>query len=156
MARTSRNSQQIHPTREEDARADVWKPPAMLDAPPAREGFRQRWVATSILGEPVPHHTARRFREGWTPRPSDTIPKDFPVPTIAHGEHKGFIGVEGMILCELPEEKAQARAKHFQDLTRSQTDFVDQALKDGVKRGSAQITKERKSSFDRGQQVADD
>ena len=39
MARASRNSKKIHPTREDDSRADLWKPPAVLDAPPPRAGY---------------------------------------------------------------------------------------------------------------------
>ena len=150
MARASRNSAKVHPTREEDTRADLWKPPAMLDAPPAREGFRQRWVATSILGEPVPHHTARRFREGWTPRPKDTIPQDFPVPTIAHGDHKGFIGVEGMILCEMPEERVESRRRYFKQKTGDLNTYVENQLNKVEKAGGLTIEKDIESSYSRG------
>ena len=155
MPRKARAAETVHSTREEDTRA-TWDDAALLEAPPPRQGYRQRWIATSILGTDIPQQVARRMRQGWTPRPAETVPDTLHAPTIGHGQFEGMIGVEGMILCELPEAKATARAKHFQDLTRSQTDFVDQALKDGVKRGSARVTKERKSSFDRGQQVADD
>jgi hypothetical protein len=157
MARASRKSKDLHPTREEESRADVWTPPAVLDAPPAREGYRQRWVATSILGNDVPHHTVRRFREGWTPRPKDTVPKDFPVPTIAQGEHAGFIGVEGMLLCELPEERAEARERYFAKKNGDQNAFVDNALNKVEQAGGVAINRDRESTYDRGPgRVADD
>jgi len=150
MARASRNSKKIHPTREDDSRADLWKPPAVLDAPPPRDGYRQRWVATSILGEPVPHHTVRRFREGWTPRPKDTVSDDFPVPTIAHGEFEGFIGVEGMLLCELPEDRAQARKEYFSKKTGDLNAFVDNALNKVEQTGGVAINRESDSTYSRG------
>lgn len=155
--RHTRNSEVIHHNREEEVRADVWKPPAVLDAPPAREGFRQRWVATSILGDPVPHHTVRRFREGWTPRPKDTVPSNFPVPTITHGEYEGFIGVEGMLLCELPEERAQARERYFGKKTGDLNTFVENQLNKVEKVGGVPIQRESESSYSRGPgRVADD
>ena len=97
--RKSRLSEENHPTREDDSRFDeVWQPPALLDAPPARDGMRQRWVATSILGSEVPHHTMRRFREGWTPRPADTVPTSFPVyasyQKIGHRHGKGTLSIK--------------------------------------------------------------
>lgn len=157
MSRASREAETLHPTREDESRAEMWTPPAVLDAPPARPGFRQRWVSTSILGQPVPHHTVRRFREGWTPRPADSVPKDFHVPTIAHGEYKGYIGVEGMILCELPEERAKARERYFQQKTNELDSFVDNALNKVEKAGGVPIDRDRKTSVSRGPgRVADD
>ncbi len=39
-------------TRDEEIRPQTnWTPPALLDAPQARPGFKQRWVATTILGK---------------------------------------------------------------------------------------------------------
>ena len=61
--RNIRASESRPNTRGKEARAKTpWKPASLLDAPPARPGMVQRWVATSILGEPVPHHTVRRHR----------------------------------------------------------------------------------------------
>ena len=157
--RSTRQSETLQTSREENARAEVaWIPPAVLDAPPPREGFRQRWVATSILGNPVPHHTVRRFREGWTPRQRETVPSDFPVPTIAQGEHAGFIGVEGMLLCELPEDRALARERYFHGKTNDLSKSVDSNLNRAEQSGGLSINRERDSdSFTRGtSRVAND
>tara|TARA_R110000803_G_scaffold91406_4_gene158788 strand:+ start:214 stop:693 length:480 start_codon:yes stop_codon:yes gene_type:complete len=149
--RSTRQSETIHPSRDEEDRAEAaWIPPAVLDAPPVREGFRQRWVATSILGEPVPHHTVRRLREGWTPRPKDTVPDSFPVPTIAHGEYEGFIGVEGMLLCELPEARARARERYFKGKTNDLSKSIDTGLNRAEQAGGIAIAREGESSHSRG------
>ena len=50
--------------RDEQARQETsWKPPALLDAPEARPGFVQRWVATSIQGKDTPDNVYKRMRE---------------------------------------------------------------------------------------------
>jgi len=155
MGRKARSSQSAHPDREWETRAE-WEDAALLEAPPPRDGYRQRWVSTSILGQDLPQQVARRLRQGWTPRPADTVPDTYHVPTVAHGQFEGCIGVEGMILCELPEERAQARARHYKEITDSQTDFVDKALKDGARSGRARIQKESDLDFNRGNKVASD
>jgi hypothetical protein len=155
MGRKVREAEAVHPSREDETRAP-WDDANLLEAPPAREGYRQRWVGTSILGDDIPQQVARRMRQGWVPRPADTVSDSFHAPTIGHGQFEGCIGVEGMVLCELPEERALAREEHFQGLTDNQTEFVDRALKDGVKSGHARVTKTRDAGFNRGQKVAED
>jgi len=43
---TSRASQ----TRSNTERPKVWAPPSSLDAPPAPDGFRHRWIRAESLG----------------------------------------------------------------------------------------------------------
>jgi len=156
ITRTSRNSENAHTTREENSRDETWSPPSMLEAPPAREGMRQRWVSTQILGQDIPHHTMKRFREGWSPRPADTIPKDFPVPTIAQGQWAGHIGVEGMILCEMPETKVASRRKYFAKKNADLNKFVDSNLNKVEQSGGLSIDRNVQSSVSRGQKIVDD
>ena len=156
ITRTSRNSENAHTTREENSRDETWSPPSMLEAPPAREGMRQRWVSTQILGQDIPHHTMKRFREGWSPRPADTIPKDFPVPTIAQGQWAGHIGVEGMILCEMPETKVASRREYFAKKNADLNKFVDSNLNKVEQSGGLSIDRNVQSSVSRGQKIVDD
>ena len=52
-------------TRGKESRVKTpWKPASVLDAPPARPGMVQRWVATSILGKETPDNVYKRQREG--------------------------------------------------------------------------------------------
>ena len=156
IARTTRNSEEVHPTREDISRDETWSPPSMLEAPPAREGMRQRWVSTQILGQDIPHHTMKRFREGWSPRPADTIPKDFPVPTIAQGQWAGHIGIEGMILCEMPETKVASRRKYFAKKNADLNLFVESNLNKVEQTGGVSIDGNVQSSVSRGQKIVDD
>ena len=156
IARTTRTADEIHQTREDISREETWSPPSMLEAPPARDGMRQRWVSTQILGQDIPHHTMKRFREGWTPRPADTIPKDFPVPTIAQGQWEGHVGIEGMILCEMPESKVEARTRYFAQKNADLNKFVDSNLNKVEQSGGLAIDRNVQSSVSRGQKIVDD
>src|SRR3990167_1280939 len=111
-----------HESREQNLRVneDVheeednpWIRPASLEAPPARPGMRQRWVRVGTMGKDDPVNSMRKFREGWKPRPVESVPKNFYYPKIASGAHAGFIGVEGMLLCEMPEKRGLQRDAFF-------------------------------------------
>jgi len=95
---------------DDDEYDDDWEPPELLDAPPARPGYVQRWIRTTINGLPDPRNVARRSNQAWRPRSMDTVPKNFYAPSIQHGEYAGYIGVEGMVLMER-REKTQRRQK---------------------------------------------
>ena len=132
MSQVRTNQSRENESREAEAHAPVqWKQASTLEAPPAREGMVQRWVATSILGEDVTHAVMKKQREGWTPRPADTVPDSFPVPTNEHGRFKGCIGIEGMILCEMPEEMVNQRTAFFAGKTGDQERFVEGNLNTG-------------------------
>ena len=44
--KTTRASQ----SRAKDKRPTTWTPPSSLDAPPAPDGYRHRWIRTEVLG----------------------------------------------------------------------------------------------------------
>lgn len=119
-SQTRQSGERKHETRE----PVVYVPPALLDAPPPREGMRQRWVSVSILGNDLSAHAMKRQREGWHPRPADTLPKNWPAPTMDHGPFKGCIGIEGLILCEMSEEMAQARDRYFRRAVQTTQAFL--------------------------------
>ena len=80
--RNVRANQTRNSVRDEEARPmTAWKPPSLLDAPEARPGYVQRWVATSIQGKESPDNVYKRMREGWEPRPAESV-KSKLYPTI--------------------------------------------------------------------------
>lgn len=132
MGQVRVNQSRKEESREAESHAPVvWKQASTLEAPPSREGMRQRWVATSILGEDVTHHVMKKNREGWIPRPANTVPDSFPVPTMNHGQFKGCIGVEGLVLCEMTEEMALSREAYFAGKTGEQERFIESNLSSG-------------------------
>ena len=137
-------------TRDEEIRPQTnWTPPALLDAPQARPGFKQRWVATTILGKETPDNVYKRMREGWEPRKSETV-KEQHFPTINHGQWVGCIGIEGMVLCEMPEEKYDSMKAYYGEKSLEQNDALSGELDSLGRRSGQTIYQDRKSSSSRG------
>jgi len=121
--RTSRASQ----TREKEARKKVWTPPSSLDAPPAPNGFRHRWVRIESMGFQDTKNVAGRLRSGYELVRSDEYPdSDFPV--IGEGKYAGVIGVGGLVLTRVPEEIAESRAQYYSDQGKEQDQAVENDL----------------------------
>ena len=140
--------------RDEQSRPDTaWKPPSLLDAPEPRPGQTQRWIATSIQGRDTPDNVYKRMREGWTPRKADTV-KDSLFPTINHGQWAGSIGIEGMLLCEMPIEKHRQMKNYYNNKSVEANQAVAGDL-DALGRKTGQpIYQERKSTSSRGRDLS--
>jgi hypothetical protein len=152
--RNVRASQTRNSIRDEEARRETaWKPPALLDAPDARPGYVQRWVATSIQGKDTPDNVYKRMREGWEPRSADTV-KSKLFPTINHGQWEGCIGIEGMLLCEMPEERHQAMKDYYSGKNEEQNESVVGELEALGRRSGQPIYQERKSETSRGRSLS--
>ena len=137
-----------------DARPDTaWKPPSLLDAPDPRPGMVQRWIATSIQGRETPDNVYKRMRAGWNPRPADSV-KDQRFPTINHGQWAGSIGVEGMILCEMPEEKFKAMKDYYRGRAEEQNESIPGELDAMARTGGIPIHQDRKSTSSSGRDVS--
>ena len=136
--------------RDEESRPQTtWTPPALLDAPEARPGMVQRWVSTTIQGKETPDNVYKRMREGWEPRKSSTV-KDQKFPTINHGQWAGCIGIEGMLLCEMPKEKHKAMKAYYKGKSNDQNEALTGELDSLGRKTGTQFFQERKSSSSRG------
>jgi hypothetical protein len=103
--------------------------PSSLEAPAPRPGMKQRWVHVGVEGKWDSKNWARKQREGWVPRASSTVPKNFQVPRIDTGRFAGCIGVEGMILCEITLGQAKKRRDYYAEKNRVTTKAVDDDLR---------------------------
>ena len=141
-------------TRNEQYRPDTtWKPPSLLDAPEPRPGYIQRWIATSIQGRDTPDNVYKRMREGWEPRKADTV-KEKLFPTINHGQWAGSIGIEGMLLCEMPVEKHRQMKDYYHSRSLEANESIAGDL-DALGRKTGQpIYQERKSTSSRGRDLS--
>ena len=121
--KTSRASQ----TRSETERPKVWTPPSSLDAPPAPDGFRHRWIRSESLGFQGSKNISGRLRSGYELVRADEY-KDSNYPVIQDGKYKGVIGVGGLLLARVPEEIAQSRADYFAAQAKGQDEAVEHDL----------------------------
>ena len=121
--KTSRASQ----TRSETERPKVWTPPSSLDAPPAPDGFRHRWIRAESLGFQDTKNISGRLREGYELVRADQYP-DSEYPVVDSGKYAGVIGVGGLLLARIPEELAKQRTDYYQELAKGQDEAVEHDL----------------------------
>ena len=107
--KTSRANQ----TRSKTERPKVWVPPSSLDAPPAPDGFRYRWIRAESVGFQDTKNITGRIREGYELVRSEDIENSSDYPIVEDGKYKGVIGVGGLLLAKVPNEIAQQRQDYM-------------------------------------------
>jgi hypothetical protein len=121
--RTSRASQ----SREKDKRPQTWTPPSSLDAPPAPDGYRHRWIRAEVIGFDDTKNMSGKIRSGFELVRADEYPEtDY--PSVKDGKYAGVIGVGGLLLARIPEEIAKSREAFFKQQTQSREDAVNNDL----------------------------
>ena len=118
--RTSRANQ----TREKTATRKPWAPPSMLDAPPAPDGFKHRWLRAETRGYDDRKNISAKLREGWELVRQDEYP-DFESPVVESGKYEGVFGVGGLMLARIPVETIQERTNYFQQRHADQVEAID-------------------------------
>ena len=111
-------------TRARQARNEPWKPPSMLDAPPAPDGYKHRWIRAETRGFDDRKNISAKLREGWELVRQDEYP-DFEAPVIESGKYEGVFGVGGLLLARMPEETIAERNEYFRQRNADQMQAVD-------------------------------
>ena len=123
VKRTSRAEQ----TREKPVRRKPWAPPSMLDAPPAPDGFKHRWIRAETRGYNDTKNISAKMREGWELVRKDEYP-DFEAPVVDSGKYEGVFGVGGLLLARIPVETVAERTDYFSQRNADQMTAVDQDM----------------------------
>ena len=111
-------------TREKTAQRKPWAPPSMLEAPPAPDGFKHRWIRAETRGFDETKNVSAKMREGWELVRKDEYP-DFEAPVIDTGKYEGVFGVGGLILARIPDETVKERTAYFSSRNADQMQAVD-------------------------------
>lgn len=110
-------------SRDQDKRME-YTPASALPDPHPDPKFVYRWVATHVMGTLDPMNASKRFRDGWEPCKA----KDHPELQILgndKGNKDGNIEIGGLMLCRMPKERAQARARYYEQQADAQMVSVD-------------------------------
>ena len=115
--------------RELKARATTYRPtswiaPEALPMPDDRPGWKHRYVRLSTLGTADPSNISSKLREGYEPCKAEDYP-ELMMHAAIEGRFKGGIEIGGLLLCRIPSEFMEQRAKHFEDKNKMQMDSVD-------------------------------
>ena len=127
MKKEDNNTSRASQTRSKTERPKVWTPPSSLDAPPAPDGFRHRWIRAESLGFQDSKNISGRLRSGYELVRADEY-KDQDYPIIQDGKYKGIIGVGGLVLARVPEEIAKQRTEYYAKQAEGQEEAVEHDL----------------------------
>ena len=64
MTKDEKNTSRANQTRAKSERPKVWVPPSSLDAPPAPDGFRYRWIRAEVVGFQDTKNISGKLSEG--------------------------------------------------------------------------------------------
>ena len=118
--KTSRASQ----TRAKTEKPKVWTPPSSLDAPPAPDGYRHRWLRAESMGFDDTKNITGKIRSGWELVRADEYP-DTDYPVVTDGKYAGVIGVGGLVLARITEELARSREEYFRQKTLDRNEALE-------------------------------
>ena len=114
-------------TRAVSERPKQWQPAELLPEPDRQAGFKYRWIRVATLNQADPRNLSSKLREGWEPVRIEEQPQ-FKLLADPNSRFKDNIEIGGLLLCKTPEEFVDQRNSHFQKLTESQTNAVDNSL----------------------------
>ena len=135
-------------TRSKSDRPKVWVPPSSLDAPPAPEGFRYRWIRAESMGFQDTKNITGRLREGYELVRAEEIENASDYPVVDEGRYKGVIGVGGLLLAKVPEEIAKQRDAYMRGQHEARNEAVEHDLmKEQDKRMPINIERQSRVTF---------
>ena len=142
--KTSRANQ----TRSKSERPKVWVPPSSLDAPPAPDGFRYRWIRAESIGFQDTKNITARIREGYELVRSEDIENSSDYPVVEDGKYKGVIGVGGLLLAKVPNEIAQQRQDYMARKHEDRNEAIkNDLMKEQDKRMPIDVERQSRVSF---------
>ena len=130
MKKQDNKTSRANQTRSKTERPKVWVPPSSLDAPPAPDGFRYRWIRAESMGFDDSKNIQGRLRSGYELVRAEEIENASDFPVIDSGKYKGMIGVGGLLLAKVTQEIAQART----DYVKKRADGLDEAVTNDLMR----------------------
>lgn len=111
-------------TREKTERKRSWSRPSALPTPEPRDGYKFRWVRTSLMGNSDNPNVSTRFREGYIPVKAADHP-ELKLITDMDSRFKDNIEVGGLLLCAIPDEIAEDRIAQQLEQSGRQMEAVD-------------------------------
>ena len=144
------NNEQNRTSRSADTRAKKdarkpWRPPTMLDTPPAPDGYTYRWIRAEVVGQEDRKNVTSRLREGFDLVRAEEL-DGFEIPSLDDGKHAGVVSVGGLLLAKIPNETREERNSYFEQRAQTQQDAVDNDLMRESDPSSPILKPERKSS----------
>ena len=143
-----KNTSRANDTRSKSERPKVWVPPSSLDAPPAPDGFRYRWIRAEVVGFQDTKNITGRLREGYELVRAEEVENASDYPVLEDGKYKGVIGVGGLLLAKVPNEIAKQRQDYMTRRLEDRSDAVENDLmKEQDQRMPINVERQSRVSF---------
>lgn len=114
-------------TRAVTERPKQWQAPELLPEPDKQAGYSYRWIRVSTLNNADPRNLSSKLREGWEAVKIEEQPQ-FELLVDPQSRFKDNIEIGGLLLCKTPTDFVNQRNAHYDNLTKSQTEAVDNNL----------------------------
>ena len=128
MEKDNTKTSRANQTRTKSERPKVWVPPSSLDAPPAPDGFRYRWIRAEVTGFQDTKNITGRIREGYELVRAEEVENAADYPVLEEGKYKGVIGVGGLLLAKVPIEIAKQRQAYMTGRHQERSEAVNNDL----------------------------
>ena len=128
MEKENKKTSRANQTRSKSERPKVWVPPSSLDAPPAPDGFRYRWIRAEVQGYQDTTNITSRQREGYELVRAEEVENASDYPVLEEGRYKGVIGVGGLLLAKVPIEIAKQRQEYMTKRHEERSEAVSNDL----------------------------
>ena len=143
-----KNTSRANQTRSKSERPKVWVPPSSLDAPPAPDGFRYRWIRAEVIGFQDTKNVTGRLREGYELVRAEEVENASDYPVLEEGRYKGVIGVGGLLLAKVPEEIAKQRQDYMASRHKDRSEAVaNDLLKEQDSRMPINVDRQSRVTF---------
>lgn len=124
-----------------------WMMGQTLVAPKARPGYTQRWVRAERGDKQDRTNILRQIKtKGWRPRAVSTIPD----AKKYNSSDSGYIMINGMVLCEMPNSRAEKLRKLPQMMADRQMDSTHNEIRKTAKDSDVEVEILEKSEVTRG------
>ena len=98
MEKDNMKTSRANQSRSKSERPKVWVPPSALDAPPAPDGFRYRWIRAEVVGFQDTKNVTSRLREGYELVRAEEVENSSDYPVLEEGKYKGVLGLAAFYL----------------------------------------------------------
>ena len=148
MEKDKQKTSRANQSRSKSERPKVWVPPSSLDAPPAPDGFRYRWIRAESVGFQDTKNITGRIREGYELVRAEEIINASDYPIVEEGRYKGVVGVGGLLLAKVPGEVAKQRSEYMSKKHGERSEAVNNDLmKEQDKRMPINIERQSRVTF---------
>ena len=148
MEKEKQKTSRANQSRSKSERPKVWVPPSSLDAPPAPDGFRYRWIRAESVGFQDTKNITGRIREGYELVRAEEIINASDYPIVEEGRYKGVVGVGGLLLAKVPVEVAKQRSEYMSKKHGERSEAVkNDLMKEQDKRMPINVERQSRVTF---------